>query len=276
MARQRGRGRGRSPEEGVRAVYEGPEVLTALLAHAGSPLEAEEVAERFAAAQAAGEERSAVIPTLFEDEPRFGSPEEARRLYGNLFGLWSRIEAGMGAVDDAPEVVPAVPPEPEEAPERGALEEGALPSDFVEAMWRHLASLPPREASRLRDRFSNTQTDLSAWLDQVELPESGGLAATDLVFEAWAMLDHGFGDRLGAVAWKDVKAVESEPPPLESEEPAFAAYAAEQLDNLADDDPEFGPQERAQVERVLAAAAAALRRAVAPEPAADPDEVEPS
>jgi hypothetical protein len=127
-----------------------------------------------------------------------------------------------------------------------------------------------------RDRFANTQPDLSAWLDQVDLPESGGVAATDLVFEAWAMLDHGFGDRLGAVAWKDVKAVESEPPPLESEEPAFAAYAAEQLDNLADDDPEFGPQERAQVERVLAAAAAALRRAVAPEPAADPDEVEPS
>ena len=259
--------------EGVLAVYEGPEVLTALLARAGSPLEAEEVAERFAAAQAAGEDRSEVIPGLFDEEPRFGSPDEARRLYGNLFGLWSRTEAGMGATDDAPEVAL---PEPAEAPDRGSLGEGALPSDFVEAMWRHLASLPPREVSRHRDRFTNTQPDLTAWLDQVELPESGGLAASDLVFEAWAMLDHGFGDRLGAVAWRDVKALESEPPPLESEEPAFAAYAAEQLDNLADDDPDFGPEERAQVERVIAAAATALRRAVAPEPAAEPDEDEPS
>ena len=265
MARQRGRGRGRSPEEGVLAVYEGPEVLTALLAHAGSPLEAEEVAERFAVAQAAGEDRSEVIPGLFDAEPRFGSPEEARRLYGNLFGLWGRIEAGMGAVDDAPEVVPPAPPEPPDLPERGALEEGALPGDLVEAMWRRLASLPPKEASRRRDRFTNTQPDLAAWLDQVELPESGALAATDLVFEAWAMLDHGFGDRLGAVAWKDLRALESEPPPLESEEPALAAYAAEQLDNLADDDPEFGPEGRAQVERVLATAVVALRRAVAPE-----------
>lgn len=264
MARQRSRGRGRSPDEGVLAVYEGPEVLQALLARAGSPLEAEEVAERFAVAQAAGEDRSEVIPGLFDDEPRFASPDEARRLYGNLFGLWGRIEAGMGVADDAPELSPPGPVEPEEAPERGALEEGALPSDFVEAMWRHLASLPPREASRGRDRFANTQPDLSAWLDQVELPDAGGLAATDLVFEAWAMLDHGFGDRLGAVAWKDLKAVESEPTPLESEEPAFAAYAAEQLDNLADDDPKFGAEDRAQVERVVAAAMAALRRAVAP------------
>jgi hypothetical protein len=36
----------------------------------------------------------------------------------------------------------------------------------------------------------------------------------------------------------------------------------EQLDNLADEDPAFGAEERAQVERVLAAVAASLTYAV--------------
>ncbi len=257
MARGRRR-RDESPDAGVAAIYEGPEVLSALLARAGSPLEAEEVAERFATALAAGESRSEAIPGLFPEEPRFASPDDARRLYGNLFGLWNRVEAGLGPTDDAPEL--ALPPV--EAPERGLQAPGPLSADFVEQMWRYLAAAPEREGRRLRDRFQNVQPDLSAWLDDVALPETGGLAAADLVFETWAMFDHGLDDRLGKVAWKEVHALEAEPPPLESEQPALAAYVAEQLDNLADEEPAFGAAERAQVERVVAAAAAALGRAV--------------
>jgi hypothetical protein len=253
------RRRDESPDAGVVAIYEGPEVLSALLARAGSPLEAEEVAERFATAQAAGESRAEAIPALFPEEPRFASPDDARRLYGNLFGLWSRVEAGLGTTDDAPELAPPAPAEP---PERGLHGPGPLAADFVEQMWKYLASVPVREGRRLRDRFQNVQPDLSAWLDGVTLPETGGLAATDLVFEAWAMFDHGFDDRLGRVAWKDIRALEAEPPPLESEQPALAAYVAEQLDNLADEEAGFGAAERAQVERVVAAAAAALGRTV--------------
>ncbi|HEU4384856.1 MAG TPA: hypothetical protein VFR85_15340 [Anaeromyxobacteraceae bacterium] len=262
MARGRRR-RDESPEAGVAAVYEGPEVLSALLARAGSPLEAAEVAERFAAAQAAGESRAETIPGLFPEEPRFASPDDARRLYSNLFGLWGRVAAGLGPTDDAPEVAPPPPPPP---PERGLHPPGPLEADFVELMWRHLAGLPEREVRRLHDRFQNGQPDLASWLDGVALPETGGLAAADLVFEAWAMFDQGFDDRLGRVAWKEIQVLEAEPPPLESEQPALASYVAEQLDNLADDEPGFGAAERAQVERVAAAAAAALGRAVAPEP----------
>ena len=254
MGRRPVRGAG----EGFAPAYEGPEVLSSLLAQAGSPYGAEEVAEHFRGAQAAGEPRGDVVPALFPDEPRFGSPDEARRLYANLFGLWDRVATGLGAVDDAPAVVETAPP-----PGRGSVDGRELTPGFVEAAWRWLASLPERETARLRDTFANTQPDLDAWLGEVELPDTGGLAAHDLVFETWAMMDRGFDDRLGTVDWRELKDVEAEPPALESVQPALADYVSEQLDNLEDEDPAFGAAERAQVERVLAAAGAALTRVVA-------------
>jgi hypothetical protein len=77
------------------------------------------------------------------------------------------------------------------------------------------------------------------------------------------MMDRAFGDRLGALEWKVLRELEKEPPVLESTQPALAAYVAEQLDILEDEDPAFGPTERAQVERALATVGAALTRAVA-------------
>jgi hypothetical protein len=258
---KRPRARGGGAASGIAPVYEGPEVLTALLARAGSPHAAEEVAAVFRRGQQAGQPRSEVIPGLFPDEPRFASPEEARRLYSNLFGLWARLEAGLGVEeDDAP--APAEPPAPPPLPGRGTAIGRELSLDLVEAVWRHLAALPEREIRRRRDRFANAQSDLSAWLDAVPLPAAGGLAAADLVFEAWAMFDQAYGDRLGAVGYQDLAALEKEPPPLESEQPALAVYAAEQLDIVQDEDPAFGDPERAQVERAVAAAVAALRGAV--------------
>ena len=93
MASRRGKKERPEPRTGG---YEGPEVLTALLARAGSPHGADEVAEHFRTATAAGEPRGDVIPSLFPEEPRFESPEAARRLYANLFGLWDRVAAGLG------------------------------------------------------------------------------------------------------------------------------------------------------------------------------------
>jgi hypothetical protein len=253
------RKRSREAPEALAGGYEGPEVLTALLARAGSPHSTEEVAEHFRVAAAAGEPRSDVIPALFPDEPRFDSPDAARRLYANLFGLWDRVSAGLGVDADAPAVAEPLPV----APDRGSVEGRVLPPDFVEACWRWLAALPGREMTRLRDRFQNLQPDLDAWLSEVELPEVGGIAAHDLVFEAWAMFDLAFDDRLGDLDWKELRELEAEPPALESVQPALAAYVAEQLDNLEDEEPGFGPAERAQVERVVATVGAALTRAVA-------------
>jgi hypothetical protein len=264
VARRRGstaRGRKGDAPAGIAPVYEGPDVLTSLLEKAGSPHDAAAVADVFGRAQAAGEPRAAVIPALFPEEPRFESPDAARRLYANLFGLWARLAAGLGPHDDAPEVAPEPPPAPP-LPERGATSGGALPADVAEAVWRHLAAAPPREVQRRRDRFQNAQPDLVAWLDAAPLPESGALAALDLVFEVWAMFDQAFGERLAAVDFHALRAEEQEPPPLEESQPAVATYVAEQLDNLADEDAAFGEPERAQVERTVAAAVAALSEAV--------------
>ncbi len=242
-------------------MYEGPEVLDALLERARSPHDAAAVTETFRRAQAAGEPRAAVIPGLFPEEPHFESPEAARRLYSNLFGLWARLAAGLGPHDDAPEVSPEPPAAPELL-ERGCAVGTTVPADVVEAVWRGLAAAAPRESQRRRDRFQNAQPDLLAWLDAVPLPESGALAALDLVFELWTMFDQAFGDRLAAVDFTSLRGLQEEPPPAEEAQPAIAAYAAEQLDLLADEDPAFGEAERAQVERALAAAVAALTDAV--------------
>lgn len=260
MSRRRGPSR-TGAAEGLPTIYEGPEALDALLLRAGSPHAASEVAAIFGRAIEAGEPRGSIIPTLFPDEPRFASPEEARRLYGNLFGLWARLQAGLGPHDDAPDVVPEPPPPPP-LPERGVASGTQLPADLVESVWKHLAAMAPREVARRRDRFTNVQPDLAAWLDDVPLPESGALAATDLVFEAWAMFDQAFAERLGAVEWKALRALGKEPPPPEALQPALAAYAAEALDTLEGEDDAFDAAARAQVERVFATVVAALTRAI--------------
>jgi hypothetical protein len=252
---------------GITRTYEGPEVLSALLARAGCPLSAGEVASRFSAAQAEGRDRSEVIPSLFEAEPRFDSPDDARRLYGNLFGLWERVEGGQGVAVAAAAPVAATTPTPSSPlppplPERGALSGDRLTPDLVEAVWKHLASLPERELRRRRDRFAHAQPDLVAWLDDVPLPASGGLAAQDLGFETWAMFDQAFGERLQAAPFRELESLASEPPPLESEQPALAVYVAEMLENLSDEDAAFNDSARAQVERALATVATALTRAI--------------
>ena len=258
MSRRRGKG---DAAPSIAPVYEGPQVLAALLEKAGSKSSADDVVALFQRAQAAGEPRSAVIPTLFEDEPHFESPEEARRLYSNLFGLWARLAAGLGAREDAPEV-PAEPAAPPPLPERGSLEGDHLTAELVETVWKNLAAASPREQQRRRDRFQNAQPDLAAWLDTLALPDDAAVAAQDLAFEAWAMFDQAFGERLAVVEYREVRALEKEPPPLESVQPALGAYVAEQLDVLVDEDPDITPEAAAQVERTLATLAAALTGAV--------------
>src|SRR2546423_4153246 len=76
-------------------VYEGEAVLAELLAVAGSPLPVATVKDVFAQAHAAHDPPSEAIPALFPEEPHFPSPELARRLYGNLFGLWDRVARGQ-------------------------------------------------------------------------------------------------------------------------------------------------------------------------------------
>ncbi len=269
-------------DAGIPRVYEGPAVLSDLLARAGSPYPADEVAKRFRRAQAEGAERSEAIPSLFPSEPRFASPDEARRLYSNLFGLWSRVAAGLSAGDDLPmpgpatkpvkprdgvqEQRPAPAPEPSaELPPRGSVAGRTLTPEVVEAVWKHLDALPEREQRRLHHRFESAQPDLHAWLEATPLGDAAAIAAQDLVFETWAMFDVAFGDRVGAVPFSELKALRDEPPAIEASQPALAVYVAEVLDLLSEEDQSFSAGQRAQVERVLSTVVAVLGSVLADE-----------
>jgi hypothetical protein len=266
MGRRRKGEPGSGGEAALPSVYEGPEVLSELLQRAGSPFRTPEVAERFRQAQAAREDRSDVIPALFDEEPHFASPEEARRLYGNLFALWMRVATGLSTEADVPAATPVpTPVAARPLPERGAARGSQLTPPLVEAVWKYVDSLAERERKRLRDRFENAQPDLVAWLDAVPLPEEGALAAQDLAFETWVMFDVAFGDRAGAASFDDLRALAAEPPPLESSQPALAVYVTEALDLVTEEDATFAAAPRAQVERVVATVAAALGEALAAE-----------
>src|SRR3972149_193134 len=134
-------------EAGLPREYEGPEALSALLARAGSPFTAEEVAERFRVAQGAGEERSDLIPAIFPDEPRFDSPDDARRLYGNLFALWDRLRAGISLAEDAPSA-PAGPAAGGGAPPPAGPGDGG--GDPARLRGDHSGGEAPRGAPRAR------------------------------------------------------------------------------------------------------------------------------
>jgi hypothetical protein len=269
MVRRTKQGRGAGPSGragGLPAVYEGPDELSALLARAGSPHDADAVAERFREAQRLGEERSEAIPALFEEEPHFATPDEAKRLYGNLFALWDRISRGLSISREAPEEpAPAAEAEATKLPPRGTMAGHLLPAPLVDAVWKHLDALTDRERQRLRDRFGSAQPNVTAWLEALTLPESAALATNDLAFEAWAMFDVAFGDRVGTVPFQALRATHAEPTPLEGTQPALATYVAEALDLVAADDASFGAAPRAQAERVLATVAEVLTGALAAE-----------
>jgi hypothetical protein len=272
MVRRSKSGVGAPKKEGeITHEYEGPDVLSSLLGRAGSPYNADEVAERFQLAQGGGEDRSDLIPALFPDEPRFDSADDARRLYGNLFALWDRLASGLSVAEDAPAATPEpvaaepVAPAKPSLPPRGAARGNQLPPAVIESVWKYVDALSDRERRRLRDRFEGSQPDLVAWLDAVPLPDEGTLAAHDLVFETWAMFDVAFGARVTAVEFRDLRALESEPPPLEASQPALAIYVGEALDLVAEEDPGFGAAQRAQVERLVATVADALADALASE-----------
>jgi len=261
MGRRLRRDRELNGERGIEPSYEGLEVLSTLLARSGCAHDADGVIERFRLAHAAGESRSDVIPALFSEEPRFASPDDARRLYANLFGLWDRIASGATISKEVAATQGVLAP----LPPRGGARGVQLTNSIVEAVWKHLDALSVRGRRRWRDRFEGAQPDLVAWVEALPLPGEVVLAACDLAFETWAMFDVAFGDRAGRVHYRELRALEAEPPPLEATQPALAWYVAEALDLLAEEDPSFGATARAQVERAVAAVASTLANALAPE-----------
>ncbi len=279
MARsgRKGGARERTPGPSLDRRYTGAELLDRLLARVGAEVDTKGTVARFAAAIAEGKQAPEVIPKLFPKEPRFGGPEDALALYGSLLGLWDLLEDGADPAEVLARTPPA-PPEPEpgdddegeppedafaaELPERGSIAAPPVPPEHVDATWRGLAELPPRERRRRQDRYENVQSELAQWAsaqDDLSPPAQETLAL--LCSELHEIFDLAFGDRLGRVSLKALFAADASR--AEALEPAATAYVGMALDEAeaADEDP-LDPYERPRAEAAARKAVVALAGAV--------------
>lgn len=226
----------------IERVYEGEAVLAGLLKASGCRLSVSDVQEEFLAALEEGSPSAEIIPLLWEGEPRFKGADEARRLFGNLFGLWDLVARELGEEDEAVEQDPNAP----------------LGPRFVERAWGELDGLSEREHQRERDRFDNLQFDVAAWVfertkGQSEIAQE---LAQDLAFEMWFIATRARGDervvRLKRAAleaaFNDADRIAEEP------EPALAALVSAALwEQAADEERPLPEDDIAAVEGVLRA-----------------------
>lgn len=236
-----GRGKGQGAE--LERHFEGAGVLDELLALAGSRYDTEGVLVAFRTAHKEGDAPRDVIPALFDGEPRFPSPELARRLYGNLFGLWDLAASGGTVELEAPAPVER-PPRPVRTPAPAPFGPGGPDEAFVEQAWRHLED-DERARTRLHHAFENRQDALLQALDEAGLSDEGYGVARFLLFELHAFLELGRPDK--GLARVDPRALAAPPsqggrpsqdsppsqgsPPFQGSPlpPALVAYAEEAL-----------------------------------------------
>lgn len=221
--------------------FDGPEKLQALLEKAGVLADVDDVTQAFKLAQKDDVPPATVIEALFEDEPRFGSPKEARALYSNLFGLWDLLSSGQtpaqGRKADQPfRPVKPVPPQPPPFfPKEG-------PDDaWVERAWRYLEAAPPKALEKVHHAYDHRCDALVTWLDEQGPSGLAFALAQHLLFELFAMLELGSPNGIGIVA-----------PPVNQDEvgggvpSALAAYAEEVVFEAEHDEEEPLPGEEAK------------------------------
>lgn len=235
----------------IERTFEGQEVLQKLLTQSGSVVDVEDVASAFARASAEGVPAPVVIQALWDDEPRFESPDEAARLFGNLLGLFELIASGTKV--DLTVKAARVKREKAPRPERFGAEG---PDDaFVEAAWRYFED-HPKERERLEHAFENRQDALVSWLDAEGLSDDGFGLARHLLSEVFAMLELG-GRTVPTVDERTLPATAT----LEGLPSSLAAWLEEQVLEAQDDDDAPLPEaEGARVRTLLGRAVQGMLR----------------
>lgn len=237
-------------KEDLERSFEGQEVLQKLLTQSGSLADVDDVAEAFKKAVKQNVPAPVVIQALWEDEPRFNSPDEAAQLFGNLLGLYELVASG--ATLDLK--VKGVKVKREKAPRPEPIAPGAEPDDaFIEAAWRYFDDFP-KERQRHEHAFENRQDALVSWLDGSGLEDAGFALARHLVGEVFAMLELG---------GREVETIYDEAIPrtasLEALPKALAEWIEESLFEATSDEAQPLPEkEAAQVSDVVARAAMAM------------------
>ena len=269
------RQRGVAAAPSLARIYEGPELLAKLLQKAGASVDVRGLIERFREAIAADQLPPEVIPALFPKEPRFGGPEDAMRFYSNLFGIWDLLTAGVpeeeilrGPVALEEELAPAGGDEEEERagataelPPRGSVAGTEVPYEVCEATWQVLADMPPRERTRVQDRYANLQSELAEWARTVDGLDGAAQETLEyLCFELAQMFDNAFGDRFGAVRLRELE--KANPDEADALQPYAADYVAETLEEAEDEEEEaVTPEELALLDRFARKALVAMTRA---------------
>lgn len=173
-------------DDGFERRYQGAAVLQALLVKSGSLADVEDVAGAFREAHGKGVPAQVVIQALWEDEPRFSSPDEARTLFANLLGLFDLIAAG-GEVDLG---LPRAPLKRERAPRPEPFGADGPDEAFVRAALAWFDD-HPKDRERLAHQFSHRQDALVSWLEEQGLDDDAFVLAHGLVSDAWAVLTLG-------------------------------------------------------------------------------------
>jgi hypothetical protein len=145
--------------------FEGAAVLDPLLQRAGSLADTEDVAEAFRQAHAAGAPAAVVIDALWDEEPRFESPDVARRLFSNLLALSDLVASGTPV--DVKATVPQVTKR-QKAQVPPAIE---VPDEAWVAHAMAYLDDWPKERRRLTDAFANRFDAVDTWLEAKGLPD---------------------------------------------------------------------------------------------------------
>lgn len=233
----------------------GPDALTDLLAIAGSRFDADGAWVVLSTAHREGRPVGEAIPTLFDGEPRIGSPDHARLLYGNLLALWDFLEAGLTPpLEPEAPGMEGPPPRPKATPAPEPFGDGAPEEAWVEQAWKHLED-DAKARTRLQHIFENRQDALLQALDEAGLSDPGYAVARFLVFELCAFLELGRPGRGRAV---DGRALERPVPEGSPPPPALAAYVEESLLEAADEDDAPDEAELAAVRELTYRALSAL------------------
>lgn len=243
-------GSAESPDAELPRGFEGRAVLQQLLDRSGTLADVEDVVGAFQQAVKDEVPASIVIQALWEDEPRFENPEQARALFGNLLGLYDLVAQGELpdlSVDARPKKVKR-----EKASPPGHFDADGPTQDFVEAAWRYLDD-HPREYERAQHAFENRQDALITWLDAAGLGDDGFALARNTLFEIFAMLEQG-GMRVASIAEEDIPTKPSTPlPDALAEWIDEAVFEAEQHETAP-----LSPSESKQARGLITRAAFAL------------------
>lgn len=201
--------------------YEGADVLEGYLRLARSTYSAQEVAEEFQGAQRAGATPDDVLPVLFHHEPHFGDPDEALRLYSNLFGLWDSLVNASHQPEALNQTLIQL----------AQGRQGPAPVQVVDAIWRETMSLSEARCRSEWDRFVHTQPELQLYVEGGcgELVPAAFDTVIMIVFEVWRVFTSLWPGKISSLSLSELQAAGAGADGLDRE-PAVADFVAEALE----------------------------------------------